>query len=251
VKVLFIAGRELSALLGSVVGWLVLTAFLTVSGLVFVLGVIGYLDLSEQVILSPIVGAQLTFADYLLWPFFSFQALFLLFLVPGLTMRLISEELRNQTLELLLTSPVSLWEIVLGKFVGAATFLAVMLLGTAWAPISLLVWSTVDPAQLLLGYLATWLAGSAMIALGMAFSATTSHQVLALVLAEGVAFVLLLLTAFADSDPTGLAAGLAMTNHMEDLVRGVVRLSDIGYFLAFIGFFLLATQQRLAMRRWA
>ena len=250
-KVLVIAGRELTSLLGSVVGWLVLTTFLLVSGLVFVLGTISYLDYSEQIVMSPYAGVTLTYADYLLWPFFSFQALFLLFLVPGVTMRLFSEELRQRTLELLMTSPVGLWEIVLGKFIGAAGFLGVMLLGTGWVPVFLLLTSDVDPAQVLLGYLATWLAGACMVAMGMAFSATTSHQVLALVLSEGFAFVLLLLSAFSDSDPTGLAAGLAMTNHMEDLVRGVIRLSDFAYFVAFIGFFLLAAQQRLAMRRWA
>lgn len=250
-KVLVIARRELGSLLGSVVGWLVLTAFLVVSGIVWMLALMGYLDNSEAIVQQPFAGVILTYADYLLWPYFSFQSLFLLFLVPGVTMRLFSEELRNKTLELLLTSPVSLTEIVLGKFLGAMGFVTAMLLGSLVGPALLLAWSTMDPIQLAMGALSVWLSAACMVALGMAFSASTPHQVLALVLSEALAFVLLLLSGWADADPSGFLGALAMTGHMEDLARGVLRLSDITYFVAFIGFFLLATQQRLATRRWS
>lgn len=250
-KVLVIAGRELGALLGSIVGWLVITAFVFVSGLAFVVGALGYAATSEDLVAQPYLGAQLTFAEYLLWPFFSFQALFLMFLIPGITMRLFSEELRQRTLELLLTAPVSLWEIVLGKFLGAMAFVTLMLALTAWGVGLVWWWSPMDPVLIFTGYAAVWLVSACLVALGMAFSASTPHQVLALVLSEAFAFGLLLLAAFEDSDPTGLLQGLGMTEHMRDLIHGLFRVSDLTFFVLFTVFFLLATQQRLAARRWS
>ena len=101
-KVLVIAQRELGALLGSVVGWLVITAFVLISGVVSAFGVVGYAMNSEQIIESAFMGAPvMTFADTLLWPVSQIQATFLMFFVPGVTMRLFSEELRQRTLELL------------------------------------------------------------------------------------------------------------------------------------------------------
>lgn len=249
-KLLHVAARELSALLGSAIGWVVITAFSLVSGLVFFLAVMGYAQSSEDLIAQPYAGVSFTFADYLLWPYFSFQALFLLFLLPGITMRLFSEELRQHTLELLETSPISTWEIVLGKFAGAMAFVTVMLALNGWAPFFLWWVSEVELVLLLCGTAGVWLASACIVALGMAASASTSHQVLALVIAEAFAFGLLLIAGLEAYDSTGLLSQLAITPHLEDLTRGLLRASDMAYFAAFIGFFLLATQQRLAIRRW-
>ncbi len=249
-KVLVIAQRELGSLFGSVIGWLVLTAFLAVSGIVWTLAVMGYLDNSELVVQAPYAGVELTFADYLLWPFFSFQALFLLFLVPGVTMRLFAEEVRQHTLELLMTSPVALSEVVAGKFAGAMGFVLAMIGLSALPVVLLAVWAGMDPAQVGLGVGGVALSASCMVALGMAFSASTPHQVVALVLTEGLAFGLLLLSGYGDVDSTGILEALSLTGHMEDLARGVLRLSDLVFYAVFVGFFLLATHQRLAVRRW-
>ncbi|MFK7931779.1 MAG: ABC transporter permease [Myxococcota bacterium] len=246
-----IAKRELGAMLGSIVGWLVITAFVFVSGIAFVVGALGYAATSESLVAQPYAGIEFTYSEYLLWPFFSFQALFLMFLIPGITMRLFSEELRQKTLELMLSAPISLWELVLGKFAGAMAFVTLMLALTSIPTALIAAWSTLDPVLLLTGFCSVWLVSACLVALGMAFSASTPHQVLALVLSEGVAFGLLLLAAFEDSDPTGLISGLSMTEHMRDLIYGLVRVSDLTFFLLFVAFFLLATQQRLVARRWS
>jgi len=250
-KVVHIAGRELGSMLGSAIGWIVLTAFNLVSGIVFFLAMLGYSQSSEQLIASPFAGVTLSFSEHLLWPFFSFQALFLLFLLPGITMRQFSEEIRQRTLELLETSPVDTWEIVLGKFAGAMAFVTIMLGVGLWAPVALLWWTSVDPMLLVCGSAGVWLSSACIVALGLAASAATPHQVLALVVTEAVAFTLLLVSGLQDFDPTGVLPLLAITPHIEDLARGLLRASDFAYFLAFIGFFLLAAHQRLALRRWA
>jgi ABC-2 type transport system permease protein len=249
-KVLIIAEREVSALLGSVIGWLLITAFGLISGVVFFLAVLGYSQSSEQLVVQPYGGFTLEFSEHLLWPYFSFQSLFLLFLLPGVTMRLFSEEVRQRTLEFLETAPVHTSEIVLGKFVGAMAYTTLLIGLTGWAPILLWLWSSVDPMLLLTGMAAVWLSSACIVALGMAASAATSHQVVALVLTEAFAFALLLVTGLEGFDPTGALHLLAITPHTEDLARGLLRLSDATYFIMFTLFFLLATHQRLILRRW-
>lgn len=249
-KALHVAGREVTALLGSAIGWIVITAFSLVSGLVFFLAVYNYADASEHLVARPYAEGALNFSDNLLWPFFSFQSLFLLFLLPGITMRLFSEELRQRTLELLETSPISTFEIVIGKFLGAMGFVTILLALNGWGPLYLWFTSDVEPTLLLCGMAGVWLASACIVSLGMAASAATSHQVLALVIAEAFAFFLLVLTGLEQLDSTGVLSKLAITPHLEDLTRGLLRASDMTYFLLFIVFFLLATQQRLAIRRW-
>jgi ABC-2 type transport system permease protein len=250
-KILHVAGREVAALLGSAVGWLILTAFNLIGGLVFFLAMLGYSQSSEHLVASPYAGVTLSFTDHLLAPYFNFQVLFLLFMLPGVTMRLISEEVRQRTIELLETSPLSIWEIVLGKYLGAMGFVTAMLALSCWAPASLMWWGDPDPIVVLCGMAAVWLASACIVALGLAASAATAHQVLALVLSLGFALGLLLVSGLQDFDPTGILPQLAIAPHLEDLMRGVLRASDFAYFIAFIGFFLLATHQRLALRRWA
>ncbi len=249
-KILPIAAREVGAQLGGALGGRARTAFNQISGQVLLLAMLGYSQSSEQLIATPYAGVTLSFGDHLLWPYFSFQALFLLFLLPGVTMRLVSEEVRQRTIELLETSPVTTWEIVLGKFAGAIGFVTVMLALSAWAPLLLWWWSDVQPLLLVCGMAAVWLASACVVALGLAASAATAHQVLALVLSEGVAFGLLIVSGLEDFDPTGILPQLAISPHLEDLCRGLLRASDFAYFAVFIGFFLLATHQRLALRRW-
>jgi len=248
-KVLAIAQRELTSMLGGIVGWLVITSFAVISGIVWLFAMMGYSESSKQLVAAPYMDFQLTFADHLLWPFFYFQAMFLLFLVPAVTMRLFSEELRQHTLELLMTSPISTAEIVFGKFLGAMGLVTLMLLSTGFIPIFMLAWTDVDWVLLLTGYLAVWLATSNIAAIGMLCSSFTKHQVLALVLTEGIAFALLL-AAGSTFDPSGLLKELAWTAHMENLAHGLLSLYDLSFFAAGIAIPLLATHQRLEARRW-
>lgn len=250
-KVLTIAGRELASLLGSIIGWLVITAFTFIAGVAFVVLLIGYVDASQQAIEQPWLDLQVTYADYLLAPFFNFQLLILLFLIPGVTMRLFSEELRQHTLELLLTSPLSIGEIVLGKFIGAMAFVSLLLVFASWPAPFLAAWTDVDLTLFATGLGGVWLASACVVGLGMAFSASTPHQTVAFVLTVGLAFGIYLLSAMSDVDPTGLLEVLSPASHVADLQQGLVRLSDLVFFGAWIGVCLLFTQQRLALRRWS
>lgn len=250
-KLLAIAMRELGALLGSIVGWLVITAFTFINGVAFAVLTVGYVETSHQAIEQPWLDIQLTFADYLLGPLFNFQILILLFLIPGVTMRLFSEELRQRTLELLMTAPLSIVEIVAGKFVGAMAFVTLLLLFSAWPAPFLMAWTEIDPFLFVGGFGAVWLVSACVVGLGMAFSASTPHQTVAFVTTVGVAFGLYLMSAMADIDPTGILEVVSPASHVSDLQQGLLRMSDMVFFGVWITVCLLFTQQRLAMRRWA
>jgi ABC-2 type transport system permease protein len=247
---LTIAGREVRALFATPIGWLVLCGWLLLSGLFWVSMVEGYVLQSRDLVYNPYGASQLTLTDHLLGPFFGNCAVVLLMLTPALSMRLVSEEIKQRTLELVLTSPVSTWEIVIGKYLGAMCAVLILLLGTAHAPIMLAQWGDPDPGALIGGYAGLLLMSAATVAIGLFASALTANQVVALVLSFAASLSMLALSWLAE-DPDGALAQVSLVSHLADLFRGAVRLSDIAYFVALTGLALFATHQRLESFRWS
>ena len=248
-NVFHIAWRELRATFTTAVGWLVLCGWLLITGLFWVLMVQNYVSQSEDLVFNPYGAQHMNLTDWLLVPFFGNCAVVLVMVAPALSMRLFSEEMKQRTLELLMTSPVSTIEIVLGKFLGALAFVAIMLLGTLQFPLGLLQWGSPDPGVVAGGYLGLLLLGSALLSLGLFASSLTSNQVVASVLSFAVALGLLVVS-WASQDPDDWYAKVSIMTHLEDLMRGAIKLSDVTYYLAFTGFFLFATHQRTESFRW-
>lgn len=247
--VFWIARRELSSLFGTAMGWLVLTGFLLITGVFWVFGVEDYAMYAAGAVYNPYDLQGLSITDNLLLPFFGNCTVIVLMVTPALAMRLFSEELRSHTLELLLTSPITSTQIVLGKYLGAVGFLAILLACTAHVPISLALLADPDPGVLFGGYAALLLLGSAILAMGMCVSAYTSNQVVSLVVTFSAALALYVIS-FSETDPEALVNKLSVSTHVVDLIRGALRTADLAYFFAFIGFFLFATHQRLESVRW-
>jgi ABC-2 type transport system permease protein len=249
VNVLHIAWRELRAMFTTAIGWLVLCGWLLITGLFWVLMVQNYVSQSEDLVFNPYGAQHINLTDWLLVPFFGNCAVVLIMVAPALSMRLFSEEMKQRTLELLMTSPVSTLEIVLGKFLGALAFVAILLLGTLQFPLGLLQWGSPDPGVVGGGYLALLLLGSALLSLGMFTSSLTSNQVVASVLSFAVALGLLVVS-WGSQSPDDLYAEVSLMTHLDGLMRGAVKLSDVAYYLAFSAFFLFATHQRMESFRW-
>jgi ABC-2 type transport system permease protein len=148
-----------------------------------------------------------------------------------------------------MTSPVSTLEIVLGKFLGAIAFVALMLLGTVQFPLGLLEWGSPDAGVVAGGYLGLLLLGASLLSLGMLASALTANQIVASVTSFAVALGLLVVS-WGSQDPHDWYAKVSILTHLEDLTRGAVKLSDLAYYVAFTGFFLFATHQRMESFRW-
>jgi ABC-2 type transport system permease protein len=250
VKVLWIAMRELRAIFSTVLGWMVLTGFLLITGVFWTFGVDDYAMAVAGSIYNPYDMVGLSLTNHLLLPFFGNCTVIVLMVTPALSMRLFSEELRNGTLELLLTSPISATEIVLGKYLGSVGFLGVLLACTAHYPLSLWWIASPDLGVIAGGYLALFLLGSAILALGLAASAYTENQVVALVTTFALA-MLLYVVSFSVTDPSVPLYHLSLSTHVIRLIGGAIQTADLVYFGAFIAFFLFLAQQRLELFRIA
>ena len=185
--------------------------------------------------------------------FFDGATIILLLLAPALTMRLMAEEQKLGTIELLLTSPVRDWEVVVGKYLAAFVFLLATVALTLYYTVLLFVFASPDPGPIYSGYLGLILYGGAALAVGLLCSTLTSNQIVAAVVAMGILLVMF----FADLASNNLGGltstiigELSIRSHFSDFVRGIVDTKDIIYFLSVIAFFLFLTIRALESRRW-
>lgn len=181
------------------------------------------------------------------------MSLLLLLVMPLVTMRIFAEENKSGTLEVLLTLPLTEAEIVLAKFAAAATMLLLMLAGTATAVVPLVMYAQPDLGPILGGYLGILLLGSAFLGIGLLVSALTSNQIVAALLTWGA----LTLLWFADYAATldavpllrRLFLHLSFSAHYVDVIRGVVNLGTLSYFLSTLVVTLALTVAVLKARR--
>ena len=179
----------------------------------------------------------------------------LLFIIfsPLITMRLFSEEEKLGTLELLLTSPVKDWEIVMGKYLASTVILISTLLCTFFYVILISIYSTPDFGPLLSAYLGIILYGIATLGVGLFASALSSNQIVSAVV--GVVILLLLsfldsLGAMLDGIPATIFNEIALNYHYGDFTKGVIDIRNIVYYLSTASIFLFFTVLILEMRRW-
>ena len=229
-----IAQRELRSYFVSPVAYVVGALFLLISGFLF------------SIILSQSSEASMR-------PLFGNFAVIFLFIVPGLTMRLLAEEQRTGTLELLLTAPVRDAELVLGKFLGVLLLLLILLAITLVYPVILLLAGNPDRGPIVAGYLGVVLQGAAFLAIGLFASSLTQNQIIAALLT----FVILLLLWLAEalSQFTGGRVGdlfrfLSITRHFDEFPRGIVDTRHVLFFLSVIAASLFFTIVSVQARRW-
>jgi ABC-2 type transport system permease protein len=202
---------------------------------------------------NPEVAAQLNPQMMVYRPLFSVLAIILLFLVPLLTMRLLAEEKRSGTWELLSTYPLSDWAVILGKFAAALLVYVIFLAFTISFSIALGFITHLDWPALGVGYLGLSLLGACCLALGLFASSLTENQIVAGV----VGFALLLffwIIGFLQELGGGFVGqvtqGLSLMEHYDSFVKGVINTRDLVYCASFIFFFLFLTKRQLESRRW-
>ena len=231
---LAIARRELGSHYASPLAYVVTSAFLVICGVFF------YLNLAygQQATISPIVQTVLTI---------------LLLISPVFSMRLLSEEQRSGTLELLLTAPVRDYEVVVGKYLAGFTLVGVMLLLTLLYPALLFAFGSPDVGAVVGGYLAMLLFAGASVAIGLFASSLTQNQIVAAVLAFAILLVLWVMDGVGQmiGGPAGPILGyLGLYPHFGDLTRGVIDTKDVVYYLSLIAVPLFLTTRALEARRW-
>jgi len=240
---LSIAKRELAGYFATPVASVFIVIFLLLSGVfTFYLG--SFFERGE--------------AD--LQPFFNFIPWLYLFLIPAVTMRLWAEERKSGTLELLMTLPVSLQEMVMGKFLAAWIFTGIALVLTfpLWITVNYL--GNPDNGVIFASYLGSFLMAGGFLAIGSCLSASTKNQVIAFVLTITVslAFVLsgypLVLDFFRGWAPDLLVdavSSLSFLTHFSDITRGVIDMRDLLYFVSTIAFWLFASALVIDLKKSA
>jgi ABC-2 type transport system permease protein len=259
-----IAGRELTSLFVSPVAYAVMTLFAVLAGFFFLSGVLQFQEyvIRLQAFQAMDQLAELNLNDHVIAPFLHVTSVVLLFLIPGITMGLFASEKANGTQELLLTSPITIWELVLGKFLAAAAFVLLLVALVAVFPGVLFLYS--DPAPEL-GKLAAGLAGLLLVglvyaAIGAFASSVTQSQLIAFFLAFVLLLVLWMLGFLADLGAAGGEAGsevvggvlrwLSTAEHFESMVMGLVDTKDLAYFGLMAAGFLVLTKTAVESVRW-
>jgi ABC-2 type transport system permease protein len=191
-------------------------------------------------------------------PMFGLLPLLLVLFVPALTMRLWAEERKLGTLELLMTFPVTIGQLVVGKFLASLVYLGFVLLLTIGLPLTLGTYGRLDWTPVLGSYLASLLFAGSYVAVGMFWSSLTREQIVAAVLAGTSLFVLYLIGYPAVLEYTqgwmpawliDLVSGISPFKYFASIARGVIDTRDLLYFACFCGFFLYANTLVLHARR--
>lgn len=257
-----IASRELQSLFVSPVAYSVMTLFAVLAGFFFLSGV---LQFQEYVIrlqafqMTDQLG-ELNLNDHVVAPFLHVMSVVMLFLIPGITMGLFAAEKSNGTQELLLTSPITIWELVLGKFLAAAAFVTLLVALLAVFPGLLFLYGDPEIGKTLAGLGALLLVGLVYAAIGAFASSVTQSQLIAFFLAFVLLLVLWMLGFLADlgaadgamaSDSLGdLLRWLSTAEHFESMVMGLVETKDLVYFAVLTMGFLVLTKTTVESVRW-
>jgi ABC-2 type transport system permease protein len=238
--VMAIAGRELRALFLSPLAWTLLAVIQLLLGYMFVTQIDLFLQLQPRLAGIPEAPGV---TEIIVAPLLGNAALVLLLVVPLLTMRLLADEVRNRTLPLLFSAPLSMAEIVLGKYLGALGFIVVLISLIALMPLSLLSGGTLDAGMLCAGLLGLFLLLAAFTAIGLFMSALTGQPAVAAIATFGALLMLWIIDW--SGDGSGVLAWLSMVRHYETLLRGVFSSADVIYYLIVIGTFLALSVRRL------
>ena len=239
-----IAGREFRTLFLSPLAWTILGVIQIILAYMFLAQLDYYLMVQAR-----IAGMEEApgITDLIVAPLFGNAGIILLLVTPLLTMRLISEERRNRTLSLLFTAPVSMTEIVLGKYLGVMGFLLVMVGMILLMPLSLLFGGGLDAGKLIACVMALTLLLAGFAAVGLYMSALAVQPTVAAISTFGALLLLWIIdwSSHASGKSGGALEYLSLLRHYEGLLKGLITTTDLVYFVLFITTFLVLSVHRL------
>ena len=250
-----VAYKELRSYFVSPIAYVVLAGFLLLCGWFFWIYLAQFSQMVQiySQVQRPDLLEQFNLNDMVMAPLLQNMVVIFLILLPLVTMRLFAEERSQGTDELLLTSPIGTLEITLGKFLGASLFFLIMMGCTLVYPAILMYFGNPELGPILTGYLGVILIGLSFLSLGLFTSTLTDNQIVAAVLS----FVVLRLffavgwPANTVGETTGAVLRyLSLTEHFQDLARGLVNGPDLIYYVSLIAFALFLTQRSLESLRW-
>jgi ABC-2 type transport system permease protein len=238
-QVWIIAKRELGTFFNSLMAYIMMVAFLGFSGL-----------------FTWLYGSDVFFIQQAsLQAFFSIAYWTLFFFIPAITMRLFAEENRSGTIELLLTRPVSDWQVIYGKFLATLLLIVIALVLTAPYYITISQLGKVDHGAVWTGYLGLILMSAAYIGVGLFTSSISNNQIVAYLLALFIGIFFQIVFGMLGSGMSGITGTvlnyLSVSNHFESISRGVIDSRDVVFFLSVMFIGLLLTEANLMKKKFA
>ena len=249
-NVFALARKELRSYFASPIGYVIVGLFALLFGYFFYAYLGFFVRSSEQMMQS---GRTPNVNQDMIRGVLLNSAVIILFIMPMITMRTYSEEKRSGTIELLLTSPLTDVQIILGKFLGAMGLYAVMLAVTLVYVAILFVLGNPEWKPVVAGYLGLLLMGGCFVSVGLLISSLTKNQIVAGVVTFAVFLLLWVINWIGEnSGPTTreIVSYLSITEHFDDFARGVIDTKHVIYYLSFITFGLFLTAKSVDSERW-
>lgn len=255
-NILAVFGKEFRSYFSSPTAYVIFTVFLVLTGYFF------YALLSQFMVMSlrAMQYAQaygqnmpLNVNDMLVRPLFANMSIVILFVLPMMTMRLFAEEKKMGTIELLITSPITNIQIILGKYLASVAVLAIMISLTFVHQLVLIIYGNPEVMPILASYLGMLLLGSSFLAFGLLISSFTDNQVVAGFTSFGVFMFLWVIgwaEGFAGPLLGKLVAFISVTNHFNDFGKGVIDTGHIVFYLSCIVLGLFLTERTLESWKW-
>jgi ABC-2 type transport system permease protein len=250
-NILAIAHKELRSYFASPIAYVLIGFFAILYGYFFAFILQAFVRQSMQ---AGLMGGpqSMNVNQQVIRPIFQNVTVIALFLLPMVTMRTYAEEKRSGTIELLLTSPVTDFEIVMGKFLGAMGLYCAMLAVTVVHLFVLFKWGNPEWKPILTAYLGFLLFGGCFISMGLFISSLSKNQIVAGTVTFAV-FLLLWIISWIGSispDMEKLTTYLSIVDHFDDFTKGVIDTSHLVYYLSFITFGLFLTAKSVDSERW-
>jgi len=254
-NVLTIAGREIRSYFSSPVAYVLLASYVALAGYFFfaLLSAFNQALSIYSMMRQPEMLQRFNLNEMVIRPLLQNMAVLLIFIVPAITMRMFPEEKRSGTYELLLTSPVRVGEIVLGKFAGGLALVLLMILLSGFFGVLLSAYGNPEVPMMLSGYLGLALMAISFLAIGTLISSFTDNVVIAYV---GSLFALLLLYTVGwlgetVQGPWGeLVKYISITDHFQEFLKGLIDTKDLVYFATLLVVGLFLTQRSVESVRW-
>jgi ABC-2 type transport system permease protein len=246
-----IAQRELNAYFSSPIGYVLIGFFALLFGWFFYVPLAYFEQQSMQMGMNP--TQSLNINQMLVGPTLMNTTVIMLFLFPLITMRTYAEEKRSGTIELLLTSPITDVQIILGKFLGAMLLYAAMLAVTMIHMGVLFVFGNPEWKPIATGYLGLLMMGGCFLSLGLFISSLTKNQIVAAMATFAVFLMLWVINwigTFVGPTTQAVLAHLSLTDHFDDFAKGIIDTKHVVYYLSFMAFGLFLTAKSVDSERW-
>jgi ABC-2 type transport system permease protein len=251
-NILAIAQKELKAYFASPIAYIVIGFFVLLFGFFFYTLLLLFNQQSMRMAGFDGGPAQ-NVNESMIRPLFLNASVILLFVLPMITMRTYSEEKRSGTIELLLTAPLTDFQIIMGKFLGAMALFAAMLAVTFIHMAVLFAFGNPEWVPIATAYLGMLLMGGCFISVGLLISSLTKNQIVAGMITFAVFLLLWVINwvgSFTGPQTQQVLDYLSITNHLDDFTRGILDTKHLVYYLSFIAFGLFLTARSVDTERW-